>query len=86
MFIRSDIGTIRKYHIEEKLKLNFKRNNVEDSDRVFKVFNVESLDDNEIQVKIKIKKNNWPVELSARTLQTSGEDIPVSISIQNIQR
>ena len=37
-------------HIEEKLKLNFKRNNVKDSDRVFKVFNVESLDDNEIHV------------------------------------
>ena len=73
-------------HIEEKLKLNFKRNNVKDSDRVFKVFNVESLDDNEIQVKIKMKKNNWPVELSARILQISGEDIPVSISIQNIQR
>ena len=37
-------------------------------------------------IQVKIKMNNWPVELSARTLQTSGEDIPVSISIQNIQR
>ena len=31
------------------------------ADRVFKVFNVESLDDKEIQVKIKIKINYWPV-------------------------
>ena len=37
-------------HIEEKSKLNFKRSNVKDSDRIFEVFNVESLDDNEIQV------------------------------------
>ena len=73
-------------YIEEQLKHNFKKNKVKDSDQVFKVFNVESLDENEIQVKIKMKKDNWPVERSARNVQTSGEHIPVSVSIKNIQR
>ena len=71
-------------YIEEKLKQTFKRNNVKDSDQVFKVFNVKSLDDDEIQVKMRMRKINWTVELSARNLQTSGEDI--SVLIKTIKR
>ena len=45
-------------HIEEKLKQNFRRNRVNDSDQVFQIDNIENLEDNEIQVEVKMKKNN----------------------------
>ena len=56
-------------------------------EQVFKICDVENAEENEIQVKVKLKKNNWPVELSARNTQTvyNPED-PVSVSIQKIQR
>ena len=74
-------------YIEENLKKNFLKNRVRDLDQVFKICGVENADENEIQVKVKLKKNNWPVELSARNTQTvyNPED-PVSVSIQEIQR
>jgi hypothetical protein len=73
--------------IEENLKKNFLKNRVRDLDQVFKICGVENADENEILVKVKLKKNNWPVELSARNTQTvyNPED-PVSVSIQKIQR
>ena len=56
---------------------------------MFKICDVENADENEIQVKVKVKlkKNNWPVELSARNVQTVYKpENPVSVSIQKIQR
>ena len=54
---------------------------------MFKICDVENADENEIQVKVKLKKNNWPVELSARNVQTVyKQENPVSVSIQMIQR
>ena len=74
-------------HIEEKLKLNFRKNRVKDCDQVYKIDDIKNLDDNEIQVKVKMKKNNWPVELSARNCQTATyPGIPVQVSIKSILR
>ena len=41
-------------YIEESLKKNFEKNKVKALDRVFKTYDIENSDDNEIQVKIKI--------------------------------
>ena len=69
--------------IEENLNQTFRKNRVKDLDQVF----IESLEDNEFQVKVKMKKNNWPVELSARNVQTSTHPgNPVTVSIKNILR
>ena len=74
-------------YIEESLKKNFEKNKVKALDRVFKIYDIKNSDDNEIQVKIKMKKNNWPVELSARNVQTAyNPGNPVSVSIKSIQR
>ena len=74
-------------YIEDNLKKNFLKNRVNDLDQVFKICGVEKADENEILVKVKLKKNNWPVELSARNTQTVySPEIPVSVSIQKIQR
>ena len=47
-------------YIEESLKKNFEKNKVKALDRVFKTYDIENSDDNEICVKIKIMKNNLP--------------------------
>ena len=73
-------------YIEGKLKEKFIKNKVKESDQVFNFFEIESLGENEIQLKVKMKKNNWPVEKSARNVQTSGLDSPFSVSIKTIQR
>ena len=74
-------------YVEENLKRNFLKNRVKDLDQVFKICDVENADENEIQMKVKLKKNNWPVELSARNVQTAYKpENPVSVSIKNIQR
>ena len=74
-------------YIVENLKRNFLKNRVKDSDQVFKICEIENLDENEILVKVKLKKNNRPVELSARNVQTVYKpENPVSVSIRNIQR
>ena len=73
-------------YIDSKLKQTFKKNKVKDSDTIYKICAIEHLEGNEIQVKVKMRKNNWPVELSARNLQTSGKDDPISVSIKTIQR
>ena len=74
-------------YIVENLKRNFLKNRVKDSDQVFKICEIENLDENEILVKVKLKKNNWPVELSARNVQTVYKpENPVYVSIKNIQR
>ena len=39
--------------IEEKLKQYFRRNRVKDLDQVFKIDDIENLEDDEIQVKVK---------------------------------
>ena len=73
-------------YIEDNLKMNFMKNKVTESDQVFKICDIEILEENAIQVKVKMKKNNWPVELSARNLQTSRQDDLISVSIKSIQR
>ena len=75
-----------KDYLDSNLKLTFKKNKVKESDQVYKICTFEHLEGNELQVKVKMRKNNWPVELSARNLQTSGRDNPISVSIKTIQR
>ena len=48
-------------YIEKTLKQKFKNNKVKVSDQIYKVHAIENLDDNEIEVKVKLKKNNCPV-------------------------
>ena len=74
-------------YVEENLKRNFLKNRVKDLDQVFKICDVENADENEIQMKVKLKKNNWPVELSARNIHTAYKpENLVSVSILKIQR
>ena len=74
-------------HIEQKLIENFKRLKVKECDRVYKVDGIESLEDNEIQVKIKLKKSNRLVEQAARNIQTYYQpENPNSVTIKYIQR
>ena len=73
-------------YIEDKLKEKFKKNKVVESDQIFKIFNIERVEENELQIKVKMRKNNWPVEKSARNVQTSGQNDPVSVSVKSIQR
>jgi hypothetical protein len=48
-------------YFEKTLKENFKNLKVKDSERIYKVDKIEHLEENEIEVKIKLKKNNWLV-------------------------
>ena len=74
-------------YIEKSLKQNFKKNKVKDLDQIYKVHEIENLDDNEIEVKVKLKKNNWSVERSARNVQTASQPgDSVSVSIKTILR
>ena len=74
-------------YIEGKLKENFVKLKVKESDQVYKVEGIESLEENEIQIKIKLKKENWLVERSARNVQTAYKpEDPVYVSIKNILR
>ena len=74
-------------YVEENLKKSFLKNRVKDLDQVFKICDVENAEDNEIQLKVKLKKNNRPVELSARDIQTAYKPgNPVSVSIMKIRR
>ena len=74
-------------HIEQKLIENFKTLKVKECDRVYKVDGIESLEDNEIQVKIKLKKSNRLVEQAARNIQTYYQpENPNSVTIKYIQR
>ena len=74
--------------ISNNLTYNFSKNGVLEKDRVFDIFEVTEHEDNEneIELKVKLKKNNWPVELSARNCQTGIGDIPVTVSIKRILR
>ena len=74
-------------YIEGKLKENFVKLKVKESDQVYKVEGIEKLEENEIQIKIKLKKENWLVERSARNVQTAYKpEDPVYVSIKNILR
>ena len=74
-------------YIEKTLKQNFKNSKVKDSDQIYKVDEIKNLYDNEIQVKVKLKKNNWSVERSARNVQTASQPgDPVSVSIKSFLR
>ena len=74
-------------YIEKNIKQNFKKNKVKDSDQIYKVHKSENLEDNEIKVKVKLKKNNWSVERSAGNVQTASQPgDPVSVSIKTILR
>ena len=74
-------------YIEKNIKQNFKKNKVKDSDQIYKVDKSENLEDNEIKVKVKLKKNNWSVERSARNVQTASQPgDPVSVLIKTILR
>ena len=74
--------------ISNNLTYNFSKNGVLEKDRVFDIFEVTEHEDNEneIELKVKLRKNNWPVELSARNCQTGIGDIPVTVSIKRILR
>ena len=74
-------------YIEKSLKPNFKNLKVKDSDQIYKVDEIEHLEENEIQVKVKLKKNNWSVERAARNTQTAFlPGNPISVSMKNILR
>ena len=74
-------------HIEQKLIQSFKTLKVKECDQVYKVDGIESLEDNEIQVKIKLKKSNRLVEQAARNIQTYYQpENPNSVTIKYIQR
>ena len=70
-------------HIEGKLKQNFERCQVKESDRVYKINRVDK-DENEIIVDLKLKKD-MRVEHSARGVQTTSQD-EIIVSIQKITR
>ena len=74
-------------YLEQNLKQNFKNLKVKDSDQIYKVDKIEHLEENEIEVKIKLKKNNWSVERAARNVQTAYlPENPIFVSIKNILR
>ena len=74
-------------YLEKTLKQNFKNLKVKDSDQIYKVDKIEHLEENEIEVKIKLKKNNWLVERAARNVQTEYlPENPIFVSIKNILR
>ena len=72
--------------IAVKLKQNFLKNGVGKADQVLKICKTRSLEDNEVEVSVLMKKDQLPVELSARNCQTTSEDVPVSISLKKICR
>ena len=49
-----------------------------------KISKVRLLEDNEVEIAVLLKKDNMPVELSARNYQTIKKDAPVSISLKRI--
>ena len=74
-------------YLEKTLKQNFKNFKVKDSDQIYKVDKIEHLDENEIEVKIKLRKNNRSVEQAARNVQTAYlPENPIFVSIKNILR
>ena len=58
-------------YLEKTLKQNFKNFKVKDSDQIYKADKIDHLDENEIEVKIKLQKNNRSVERVARNVQTA---------------
>ena len=74
-------------YIEEKLKENFKKLKVKDIDQIYKIDKIESSEENEILVKMKLKKNNGLVERAARNVQTGYRSKNQHlVSIRSIQR
>ena len=74
-------------YIEEKLKENFKKLKVKDIDKMYKIDDIKSSEENEILVKIKLKKNNGLVERAARNVQSGYRSTNQHlVSIRSIQR
>ena len=75
-------------YLESRLKHNFSKNGVKGRDKAFKTFDVKRGDENEIQLKVMMKKNsrNSPLDQSARDCQTFGQDIPITLSLESIKR
>ena len=78
-------GREASHFIAVNLKKNFIKNGVCKADQALKICNVRALEDNEVELTVLMKKNHWPVELSARECQTT-EDVPVSITLKKICR
>ena len=71
--------------IEERLKRNFCRFNVEVHDQVYQFGAVKNATDREgFEVKLKVKKNSLKLEHAVRNVQTSGG--PLRISIRQVHR
>ena len=71
---------------EDCLTKNFEENKVKNQDRVYQIFSPKHVEDNDIEVRLNLKKNNWLVERSARKIQTGNVDAPVYVSLKDIVR
>ena len=72
--------------IENSLSKNFDQSKVKVTDRMYQILRPRQMDENEIEIKLNLKKNNWLVERSARKIQMCTEDAPVYVSLKDIAR
>ena len=59
---------------------------MKNQDRVYQIFSPKHVEDNDIEVRLNLKKKNWLVERSARKIQTGNVDAPVYVSLKDIVR
>ena len=62
--------------MESSLTKNFEDSKVKMSDRVYQIMKPIGTEE-EIEIEVNLKKNNWLVERSAKRIQTCSEDAPV---------
>ena len=72
--------------IENSLSKTFDQSKVKVTDRMHQILRPRQMDENEIEIKLNLKKNNWLVECSARRIQTGSVDAPVYVSLKDIVR
>ena len=73
-------------YIEGHLKQNFNDFNVIRSDQIYQIFAPTIMEDNEIEIKVNLKKNALPVEHSAWKVQSGTLDDVVSVTLKTIVR
>ena len=71
-------------YTEGHLKQNFNDFNVIRSDQVYQIFAPTIMEDNEIEIKVKLKKNALLVEHSTRKVQSETLDDLVYITLKTI--
>ena len=71
--------------MESSLNKNFEDSKVKMSDRVYQIMKPMQMEE-EIEIEVNLKKNNWLVERSARRIQTGSVDAPVYVSLKDIVR